>query len=914
MKVRFNINYITSFGEELFVSIWEDEHPGRQKSFGMLTNNGQDWYCEINVDKKNKTWINYHYSVKKNGKEVRCEWLTEAHRLCLPTSAKTMVNVYDKWTVIPEDVALYSTALRGNRQLADDLSVDTSRGCTLVLKVRAPQLRSNERLALIGDDPYIGNWEALKAKEMKEQQPHEWSIVLDVKAFSRPLIEFKFVALDEEHDVTPLWEEGRNRTVLLPHLASNEMTVYELTQASLPIYPWKGAGTVIPVFSLRSEGSFGVGDFGDLKAMIDWAAMTGQRALQVLPINDTTITHTWQDSYPYNSISIYALHPQYTDLRQLPPLKDEQARLHYESLRHELNALTQIDYERVNEGKMSYLRALYEQEGANIKRKADYKSFVSANKEWLLPYAVYSVCRDTYGTASFSQWPEKVKVDTENETITFTPRNGKDKERKVTTKDKTLGKQLAFWYFIQYNLDKQMRAAHEHAMEKHVILKGDIPIGISRDGVEAWMEPRYFNLNGQAGAPPDAFSRNGQNWGFPTYNWKAMIEDGCSWWVKRFTKMAQYFDAYRIDHVLGFFRIWEIPIHAVHGLLGQFSPALPMTREEIEAYGLNFQEDLFTEPYIRDWMLDKMFGEKAGMVKTMFLDLQYEDVWKMKKSFNTQRKIEAFFKEKIAAGADEQIYNTDIRDGLYALVSNVLFVRDHNDSSKFHPRIGVQLDYVYESLYDCDKFAFNRLYNDYFYRRNNHFWYGEAMKKLPLLTQATRMLVCAEDLGMVPDCVPWVMNELRILSLEIQSMPKDSKVRFGHLSQNPYRSVCTISTHDMPTLRQWWDEDNERTQDYYVSMLHRREAAPHPLPGWLAKEIVSRHLTCPSMLCLLSFQDWLAIDEKLRLPDENAERINIPANPRHYWRYRMHLTIEQLMKEKDFNDTVKTLIFQSGRA
>ena len=225
----------------------------------------------------------------------------------------------------------------------------------------------------------------------------------------------------------------------------------------------------------------------------------------------------------------------------------------------------------------------------------------------------------------------------------------------------------------------------------------------------------------------------------------------------------------------------------------------------------------------------------------------------------------------------------------------------------------MQLDFVYETLDEQEKEVFNRLYNDYYYRRNNHFWYQEAMKKLPRLVDATRMLVCAEDLGMVPDCVPWVMNELRILSLELQSMPKDPSVKFGHLSRNPYRSVCTISSHDMPTLRQWWDEDMDRTQEYYNTMLYRGGEAPHPLTGWLAKEIISRHLTSPSMLCVISLQDWLAIDEKLRLPDANAERINIPANPRHYWRYRMHLTIEQLMAEQRFNDNIADLIVQSGR-
>ena len=487
-----------------------------------------------------------------------------------------------------------------------------------------------------------------------------------------------------------------------------------------------------------------------------------------------------------------------------------------------------------------------------------------------------------------------------------------------------------------------MRGAHEYARSKQVILKGDIPIGISRDGVEAWVEPRYFNLNGQAGAPPDAFSVNGQNWGFPTYNWDEMISDGCSWWVRRFTKMAEYFDAYRIDHVLGFFRIWEIPIDAVHGLLGQFSPSLGLTVQEIEGYGLYFNEDRYTRPFITDWTLERMFGERAAEIKEMFLDRLDNERYQMKPEYDTQRKVEAWYKEmkneecrmkneecrmkneecrmKNDAQPDSSFFTLhssfkleDLRDSLYAMISDVLFLRDRKDSKKFHPRIGVQHDFIYESLHDSDKYLFNRLYNDYFYRRNNQFWYYEAMKKLPRLTEATRMLVCAEDLGMVPDCVPWVMNQLRILSLEIQSMPKDDKVRFGHLSRNPYRSVCTISTHDMSTLRQWWDEDYEQTQDYYNSMLHRGGAAPHPLPGWLAKEIVSRHLTSPSMLCLLSLQDWLSIDEKLRLPDADAERINIPANPRHYWRYRMHLTIEQLLASEDFNQTVKELVKNSGR-
>jgi 4-alpha-glucanotransferase len=339
-----------------------------------------------------------------------------------------------------------------------------------------------------------------------------------------------------------------------------------------------------------------------------------------------------------------------------------------------------------------------------------------------------------------------------------------------------------------------------------------------------------------------------------------------------------------------------------------------MTPAEVEGYGLQWQEDFFTTPFIADWTLDRMFGERAQYVKDTFLDRKHDDLWQMKPEYDTQRKIEAWFKTacQTVPPSDQEALN-NLRDGLYALISDVLFVPDRKDSTKYHPRIGVQNDFVYETLCDGDKYNFNRLYNDYFYRRNNQFWYHEAMKKLPRLTQATRMLVCAEDLGMVPDCVPWVMNELRILSLEIQTMPKDPSVRFGKLSHNPYRSVCTFSTHDMATLRQWWDEDEEQTQAYYNGPLRRSGAAPHPLPGWLAKDIVSRQLTSPSMLCLLSLQDWLAIDEKLRFPDQNGERINIPANPRHYWRYRMHMNIEDLMKADEFNATVKELVASSGR-
>ena len=890
MTVQFNIEYKAMFGEQIAVNIQTEE--GELK-LPLETTDGERWACDWCVESPEKSYT-YYYSVEREGRAVKTEWLMIKHQLDVNAKKAAVYTLYDHWKAMPEDAFLYSSAFTDciNHQVPQEMKPET--GSKIVrLIVRAPQLRDGERLGVLGADKALGAWDVQKILPMTQHTYNEWVADIDAAHLEGSHLEFKFVAFRNAKNEL-LWEASMNRTVDLPEMKAGELVSYELDQAFFALYNRKLAGTLVPVFSLRTRKSAGIGDFGDLKVMIDFVASTGQKVLQLLPINDTTITHTWTDSYPYSCISVFAIHPQYANLHALPELKDAKARAEAEKTRAELNALDKIDYEKVNGFKINYLRQIFNQEGEKMMKTAEYKAFFQDTKQWLVPYAQYSYLRDKNGTADFNQWPDHQVWD--------------EAERKALTDPKTAAyKNVAFFYFVQFVLDRQMQEAHEHAKAKGVILKGDIPIGVNRNGCDVWMEPKYFNLNGQAGAPPDDFSANGQNWGFPTYNWFEMLKDGCQWWNRRFQNMARYFDAYRIDHVLGFFRIWEIPVSSVHGLLGQFAPALAMSREEIESYGLHFQEDRFIRPFITDWVLDRVFHERAGEVKEKYLDRLDDERYQMKPEVDTQRKVEALF----ADVTDEK--ELWLRDGLYALISDVLFVRDHTNPGVFHPRISAQLDFIYESLYDNDKAAFNRLYNDYFYRRNNQFWYQEAMKKLPKLVQATRMLVCAEDLGMVPDCVPWVMDELKILSLELQSMPKDPSVKFGHLSRNPYRSVCTISSHDMPTLRMWWDENIQRTQEYYNTMLYRQGPAPHPLPGWLASDIISRHLTSPSMLCILSIQDWLATDEALRLPDANAERINIPANPKHYWRYRMHLNIEDLAADKRFVQNITEMISQSGR-
>ena len=890
MTVSFNIEYRTSWGEEVRIAGLLPE------SIPMHTTDGIYWTAdvELEVPKEGMT-INYSYQIEQNQIIIRKEWDSFPRRLFLSGNSKKKYQIKDCWKNIPEQLYYYSSAFT-EALLAhpDRAEIPPCHRKGLVIKAYAPRINKDYCLAICGNQKALGNWDPDKAIPMSDANFPEWQIELDASKLKFPL-EYKFILYHKEEKKADCWENNPNRYLADPELKTNETLVISDRYAYFDIPVWKGAGIAIPIFSLKSENSFGVGDFGDLKRMIDWAVSTQQKVIQILPINDTTMTHAWTDSYPYNSISIYAFHPMYADIKQMGTLKDKSAAAKFNKKQKELNGLPAMDYEAVNQTKWEYFRLIFKQEGEKVLASGEFGEFFNANKEWLQPYAVFSYLRDAFQTPNFREWPRHSVY------------NAQDIE-KMCRPESVDYPHIALYYYIQFHLHLQLVAATKYAREHGVVLKGDIPIGISRNSVEAWTEPYYFNLNGQAGAPPDDFSVNGQNWGFPTYNWDVMEKDGYRWWMKRFQKMSEYFDAYRIDHILGFFRIWEIPMHAVHGLLGQFIPSIPMSREEIESYGLPFRKE-YLIPYIHESFLGQVFGPHTDYVKqTFLLPAEAPGIYHMKPEFATQREVESFF-----AGKNDE-NSLWIRDGLYTLISDVLFVPDTKEKDKYHPRIGIQRDFIFRSLNELEQNAFNKLYDQYYYHRHNDFWRQQAMKKLPQLTQSTRMLVCGEDLGMIPDCVSSVMNDLRILSLEIQRMPKNPMYEFGYLNEYPYRSVCTISTHDMSTLRGWWEEDYLQTQRYYNTMLGHYGTAPTVATPDLCEEVVRNHLKSNSILCILSLQDWLSIDGKWRNPNVQEERINVPANPRNYWRYRMHLTLEQLMKAEELNDKIRELIKYTGRA
>ena len=876
MKLKFTIQYGTQWGQNLYVMITYRSADGTEKSnrLMMLTSDGLQWEVETAalVSRQHPiTSFSYFYQVEDaDGNVLRKEW-NAVPRTYYFDASKSYV-LADQWRDVPLQYHLYSNAYLTTAHFQRDEEVQALRvplyRKTIIFRVSAPQLQKGQSLAIIGNHPAIGSWNTARYLKMEYIGRYDWLLSVNVDAILLP-IEYKYVIVDDNTHALLEWEESDNRTTdgLLPpdQNVIPDGTVLVAYGGSLRIKErtWRAAGVVVPVFSLRSQASYGVGDFGDLRRMVDWAVATGMKVIQLLPVNDTTYAHTWSDSYPYNIVSAFALHPHYMDLEALGRLKSKAKMTAYHRQRQELNALGYSDYEAVDRVKTAYIQEVFEERGQPTLESKEFKQWFALNQEWLMPYATW------------------------------------------------LGQAASLVYFIQYHLHLQLKAAADYARQQGVVLKGDVPIGVNRESVETATRPELFHLSAQTGAPPDAFSQNGQNWGFPTYNWN--VESGkkkenlVGWFQRRLRWMEQYFDAIRIDHVLGFFRVWEIPDDAVFGLLGHFSPALPMTVGEIEYFGLPFRKELFTRPFINDRVLERLFGLHAPYVRDNFLVPRSYGLYDLKEAYDTQKKVRAFFEGK---GDENSLW---IRDGLYRLISGVLFLEDPEQPEMYHPRIGVYNEPVYDALSNEEKDAFMRLYNNYYYQRHNLFWGDQAMHRLTDVFGDTRMLCCAEDLGMLPDCVAPVLDQLRILTLEIQSMPKHTGYEFAHLDGNPYRSVATFSTHDMSPLRLWWEESMERTQRYYVTMLQKQGRAPEHLPAHLAEEIIARHLYCPSMLCMLSLQDWLAMDSELRSKNTRDERINVPSDPYNRWKYRMHITIEELLKAEKYNNKVRTMITRSKR-
>ena len=890
--IEFNIRYEAAPGGVIYLNFCLEDNGDATHGVLSLRETQKGWWQGSMEVPEEYDHILYGYELLENGKSACIEWGYTPHRLRFNCVNDNYI-VYDMWLDSPVGYYTQTNLFRffdKNPLSLDEPSINWyNRSVTFSLYVTG--LQNGERLYLVGDADVLGGWDPRRALPMQQRVPGRWSVTFDVDTVLCGGLYYKFIAIDKEGEVR--WESGDNRHILLPNFDASTNYFYQLDELNFPTTKLRIAGTVIPLFSLRSSHGWGIGDFGDIKLMTDWLVSTGQNILQLLPLNDTTVCGGNEDSYPYNCVSVFALNPVYADLSALPALVSEKRNKYFQSEREKLNRLPVVDYAGVYRLKIKYLRELFDEQGSEVLASEGYCRFAQEQESWLVPYTLFRFL-STRLRSNIWDWTDY-------------PYYTADTRERVLAEYPESLRETRFYSYVQYILYTQLSEAHEYANARGVALKGDIPIGVAPNGVDVWCDREQFNLSVSAGAPPDMFSADGQNWGFPTYNWRVMAADGYSWWRRRLQYMSRFFDAYRIDHVLGFFRIWEIPRTAKSGLAGSFSPNLPLTVDEITKAGFSFDEQLHTLPHIDDNVLKKLFPRKSRIIAELFLDRQHNGTYRFKPEITDANTLAYYIYERAPR------LSVAMKESLQRLYGNVLFMRDLNEQDKFVPRILGSDTEAYEQLEFGDRIAYDHIYEDYFYNRHTMFWYREGMRKLAPLLQSTTMTACGEDLGMIPACVPWVMKNLQILSLEIQRMPKLYGEMFARPSHYPYLSVATPSTHDMSTLRGWWREDASLSQQFYNCALGFDGDAPAEMDGRVAKAIVMQHLQSPSAFALFAWQDLLAMDERLRRDNPDDERINVPSNRDHCWNYRMHIPLEQMLDERAFNDTLRGMIAESGR-
>lgn len=812
MNIYFSINFSTNAGDRMFLVLQSSIYGLGETEMTSTAAGG--WETAVKASRGEE--ISYHFIIK-------CASGLKMHEAGKPRrliAGHEDIFIHCSWQGYDLSAPLLTSAFteiffphRNETPRLEEMHDHA------VIIATAPAIKPEESILICGENDSLGKWDISRALEMTPCSGARWAASIPIESRTDRLV-FKFVLRHRDGGI--LWEEGDDRV-----LEAEVRHVYEYSSTALRRAMPRFSGTAVPVFSLRTEDGYGIGDFSCMKPMTDWLHDTGQHILQILPVNDTIATFTWSDSYPYNAISSVALNPIYLNPSLVGDISDIPEAGILEQRRKTLNVSEFVEFEEATALKNDYIRLLFKKFSEKTFKCREFEEYWESNKEWLLPYSAFCALRDEYGTADFHEWGEWSEYTDGLANRMFS--------------DERFRGRMLISIFTQYHLHLQLSEAVSYAASKGIAVMGDIPIGISPCSAEAWTMPESFNMGFSAGAPPDYFSKDGQNWGFPTYNWEKMAEDDYSWWKFRLKKMASYFSMYRIDHILGFFRIWEIPRGIISGIYGHFYPALPYSREELSYRGFRIGDDRLNE----------------------------------------------------------------------------LFMEDPRTAGMYHPFINGPDTESFKTLDKAGQAAYLQLHDDFFYHRHNGFWKNGAMLKLSELVAATSMTACAEDLGMIPACVPEVLDNLKIATLEIQRMPKTPFTEFADPASYPYLSVCSTGTHDVSTLRGWWEEDPERTQRYYSETLHMEGKAPERCTPEICRAILAAHLRSPSAFAIFPIQDWLAMSPvQNSSPSPAEEQINNPADSRHRWKYRMPVSIERLYgsdERKALAGEIRRLTKDSGR-
>lgn len=579
------------------------------------------------------------------------------------------------------------------------------------------------------------------------------------------------------------------------------------------------AGVAIPLFSLRRHGDAGCGDFAALEAFAPVAERMGMSIIQLLPLEDTTLYGDSRDSYPYRPIASTVLNPIYIAVDQLPPLADQQLEQELRAEAERLSAQKTFDYTQVWQLKRRWLWASFTEQ-ADASRY--FTDMINRYARLTLRYAPFK------STPIWHYWVCERMIldlfpDLDREEWDFW--DAMKRVDELEQENKQLVVRTGNFYVYCYMVaQRQMRRAVATIRQHGLALMGDLPVGGDPHAADTLAYPAQFNKRLSCGAPPDYFSLDGQNWGIVTCrrNWKTL-------WRERFDYLGRFYDYLRVDHVLGFFRMWSIPRDGRSGMLGYFLPSRRYLKREIA---------------------------KLGLAET----LRPEWIAPTKNPATTQ----VLWIERL--------------DGGYV------------------PRYDVASAAPFATLSPDQQKRMRAVCEEYYYSANEELWRERGLERLSFMQKLTSIHLCAEDLGMVPQCVYPVLEELGILKLYVERMPKSAGIEFEAAPYFSEDSVATTSTHDCAPLRLWWAEDAARSRRYYDYFLADYGVSyDTTLTPELAEIIVRRHLESPSRLCILPLQDWLALStEHCATVDPHSEQINDPSNPHHVWSYRMPIRVEEL--------------------
>ncbi|XP_062166587.1 4-alpha-glucanotransferase DPE2 isoform X2 [Alnus glutinosa] len=909
VNVSFRLPYFTHWGQSLLVCGSEPVLGSWNVKKGLLlspVHQGDELIWSGSVAVPSGFGCEYSYYVVDDDKNVLRWELGKRRKLLLPEGIQDgeVVELHDLWQTGSDDLPFRSAFRNVIFNRSCNLNIERPLGTVqnkleedtvlVQFKICCPNIEQDTSVYVIGSPIKLGKWKVQDGLKLSYAGNSIWQGDCVLRKGDLP-IKYKYCKYDKAGKFS--LETGTNRELNVGS-SENQPRYIFLSDGMYRELPWRGAGVAIPMFSVRSESDLGVGEFLDLKLLVDWAVDSGFHLVQLLPINDTSVHGMWWDSYPYSSLSVCALHPLYLKVEALSESIPDDIKQEIQEAKQRLGG-KDVDYEATMATKLSIAKKIFTQEKDLILNSKSFQKFFSENEDWLKPYAAFCFLRDFFETSDHSQWGRFSQYS-------------KNKLEKLVSKDSLHYDIICFRYYIQFHLHLQLSEAAGYARKKGVVLKGDLPIGVDRNSVDTWVYPSLFRMNTATGAPPDYFDKSGQNWGFPTYNWEEMSKDNYAWWRARLTEMAKYFTAYRIDHILGFFRIWELPEHAMTGLVGKFRPSIPLSQEELEREGI-WDFDRLSRPYIRQELLQDKFGAYWTFIASNFLNEYQKQCYEFREDCNTEKKIASKLKSCAEKSLLLETENKTRRD-LFDLLQNIVLIRDSEDPRKFYPRFNLEDTSSFKDLDDHSKNVLKRLYYDYYFHRQESLWRQNALKTLPVLLNSSDMLACGEDLGLIPSCVHPVMQELGLIGLRIQRMPSEPDLEFGIPSQYSYMTVCAPSCHDCSTLRAWWEEDDERRRRYFKSVVGSDTLPPSQCVPDIVHFIIRQHVEAPSMWAIFPLQDLLALKEEYTARPAAEETINDPTNPKHYWRYRTHVSLESLMKDQKLKATIKDIVRGSGRS